>query len=700
MSKQKNKESRTAARSNTPQQPKPTTAHTPSEAVAASVPTRWMLAGCLVLTLLIFANTLGAGFVNWDDHGYLWLNPLVQPLSGKAIADMFTGHTCGAYSPLVVLTYCIEHGFDKIVKPGQQVADNFNPAIYHFTNVLLHLGATALSFFLFRGLGLRGWALAFATALFGIHPMRVESVAWITERKDVLYGFFYIGALITYWKYITQTEKKSLWYAATLALGILSVFSKIQAVCLPLSMLVLDYWAGRDMKKAGTWLEKAPFFALSLALGLTGIHFVNIAEGFKDTGYPLGARLLFAAWSLCVYVGRTVFPLGLATYYPYPPVDNIPPQYYVAPLLLAALGYAIWRSTRQTKVIAFGFLFFLVNIAPVLQIKGAGKAFLADRFTYIPYIGLFFILAWGLQMILEGRLWGGLKKIAPLAAGGFIAVLSGMTFLQNATWKDSVTLWENATKKYPGDYLGWNNMGLALDEAGRYEEASKAYEQGNKVNPGNYDSFHNLGVALFKLKRYPESIKAFTQAAANKPTEPEIYWNRAHTYVQAGDHTAAIADYNRLLQMEHNRQPKDIYLNIGVAHAAMNRHDLAIEAFDKALKLGDAADIRYQKGNSIAAQGNMAGALEQYEAALKLNPEYADVWNNRGNALAVSGRPADAVASFDKAISLQPAPNMYFNRGMARNALGDRAGACADWQKAQQLGYAQASQLIAQLCGQ
>lgn len=696
MSKQKKRPSQ-------PEKRVHTTAGSTTETVTvpiAAPATGWLLGGCLLLTLLIFANTLGAGFVNWDDHGYLWLNPLVQPLSGKAIGDMFTGHTCGTYSPLVALTYCMEHGFDTIVKPGEQVPDNFNPFTYHFTNVLFHIGTTAMVFLLFRALGLRGWALAFATALFGIHPMRTESVAWITERKDVLYGFFFVGSLLAYWKYTQQKEQKMQWYGIALLVGILAYFSKIQAVCLPLSMLALDYWAGRDLKKPAVWLEKVPFFALSLAFGLIGLHFVNVAEGFKDTGYPVWSRMLFASWSLVVYIGRLIFPVGLSTYYPYPELGKIPPQYYLAPVVVLALAYMVWRSAKNSKVIAFGFLFFFVNIALVLQIKGAGKAFLADRFTYIPYIGLFFILAWYLQEILEGRRWPGFQKMVPLLAAGFIAVLSVLTFMQNATWKDSVALWENATSKYPNDYLGWNNKGLALDEAGRLEEAAKAYEQGNKVDPGNYDSWHNLGVAMFKLKRYPEAVKAFTQAAANKPSEMEIYWNRAQVYRQTGDYAAALADYTKIMQSgTSKRTAQEIQVSIGVTYAAMNQHDRAIASFDEALKSKDDADVRYQKGNSLAALGNMAGAIEQYDAALKLNPNFADAWNNRGNALGVSGRPAEAIASFDKGIALNPnAANVYCNRGLARNGNGDRAGACADWKKAQQLGYAQAAQLLAQFC--
>jgi tetratricopeptide (TPR) repeat protein len=700
MSKRKNKPHSSAA----PESGKPLSGHhSPSVAPAAvskSMPEKWLLAGCLLLTFLVFANTLGAGFVNWDDHGYLWLNPLVQPLSGKALYDMFTGHTCGAYAPLVALTYAVEHSFDTIVQPGQQVAANFNPFTYHLTNVLLHLGTTALAFFLLRALGLRGWALGFATALFGIHPLRSESVAWVTERKDVLYGLFYVGALLTYWKYVQAAEGKSRWYLLTLLLGVLSLFSKIQAVSLPLSFLALDYWARRDFRKTGLWVEKLPFFVLSFVIGLVGIHFVSTAGGFEETGYPGWARFLFGAWSLVEYTGKVFLPLRLSTYYPYPNLNAIPFYYYIAPLVVVALGWGVWRLRRQQRVLVFGALFFLLNILFVLQIKGAGKAFLADRFTYIPYLGLFFILGYYLQEIAEGRRWRGGQKMALIGAAAFVAILSVLTFLQNATWKSSVTLWENATSKYPDDYLGWNNKGLALDEEERYEEAIKAYEAGNKVNPSNYDSYHNLGVALYKTKRYAEAIRAFTQAAANKPGETEIYWNRAMAYRQTNAYAEAIADYNKILQIPGTpRTPQEIHFNIATTLAAANRHAEAVAAFTTALRIKDDPDSRYQKGNSLAALGDMNAAVAEYDAAVRLKADFADAWNNRGNALAVLNRLDEAIVSFDQALSHQPqAGNIYCNRGMAKNSAGRRAEACADWQTARQLGYEQGGQLLAQFC--
>lgn len=664
---------------------------------------RWMLWGILALTAVVFANTLGAKFVNWDDHGYLWLNHLVQPISGTAIKQMFSDHTCGAYAPLVVLSYCVEHGFDKIVKPGELVPENFNPFVYHLTNVLLHLGTTALVYFFLKALGLRSWGLVFATALFGIHPMRVESVAWVTERKDVLYGLFYVAALWKYWQGLQQPEKAGKYYALTLLFGMLALFSKIQAVSLPLSMLTLDYLHGRNLKQLRPWLEKAPFFGLSLVFGLVGIHFIDLAEGLKDTGYSTGTRLLFAAWSLCAYLGKVLWPFNLSAYYPYPDLGKTPAYYYAAPILLAALAYGVWRSTRKTRVIAFGLLFFLVNIGFVLQIKGAGKAFLADRFTYIPYIGLFFILGhyvghW-IERGLSKTAGNSLAKIAPFAAGAFVLLCAVLTVRQNGTWKDSIALWDNVAKVAPQDYLAWNNKGLALDEMQRYEEAIQAYQRANQVNPSNYDSHHNLGVAYFKTQRYQDAVSAFDKAAVNKPTEPEIFYNRAQAQQQLKNYPAALADIEKAIQLNLKKPKSDIQLALGITYAGLNRHQEAIAAFDLALEEKKSPDIHYQKGNSYAALNDMASAIKCYNETVALKPDYTDAWNNMGNAYATQGNFSAALPAYDKALALDgSAANVWFNRGMARNSAGDKKGACEDWQKSKSLGYPSADVVLAQFC--
>ncbi|MFN0215075.1 MAG: tetratricopeptide repeat protein [Saprospiraceae bacterium] len=674
----------------------PSTSNTQAPTIEAGKE-KLMLAGCLILTFAVFANTFGAGFVNWDDHGYLWLNPLVKPLGSIDLGQIFSSHTHGNYSPLVVLTYCFEHTFDTIVKPGEMVMENFQPFLYHIDNVLLHAGATALAFFFFRAMGVRGWGLALGTALFGIHPMRCESVAWVTERKDVLYGLFYIAALLSYWKYLS--EQKSKYYFYTLILGLLALFSKIQAVSLPLSMLAMDWFAGRDLKSMKIWFEKAPFFALSLIFGLVGIHFLGEAEGFKDTGYSMVERFFFATGSLFNYLWKVPVPFGLSAYYPYPKLGNLPGLYYASPLALAAILWWVWGSAKHGRTIAFGFLFFLVNIVFVLQFKGAGKAFMADRFTYIPYLGLFFILAKTYSDIEYGKIKTGLKSLLPYLAAGFVAMCAVLTILQNTSWKSSLTLWENASAKNPNDPLCWSNLGLAYDDLKDYEKSVKAYEQAIKSDPSYFDATFNLAVAFNKMKRYDDAAKIFGRAMEMKPEFSDSWYARGQVWLTKGDFPKAIADLEKFAQMD-TKEPKDkIQSSLGMAYAGAGQNEKALAAYDLALKIKPDPEYHFRKGNTFAAMGNMMEAIGSYDAALALAPDFADAVNNKGNAYASMGKFSDALVFFDKAIAMKPeAVNFKANRGMARRSAGDLAGACADWQQAAMGGYAPAQGLIQQFC--
>ncbi len=671
--------------------------HPVSVAAPSVVSDRLMLAGCLLLTFLVFANTFSAGFVNWDDHGYLWLNPMVQPLGSMDLGQIFTGHTHGNYSPLVVLTYCFEHTFDTVVKPGQMSVENFQPFLYHFNNVLLHVGTTALAFFFFRALGVRGWGLALGTALFGIHPMRVESVAWVTERKDVLYGLFYIAALLAYWKYLA--EQKSKYYVFALVLGLLSLFSKIQAVSLPLSMLALDWLAGRDLKNMKVWIEKVPFFALSLVFGLVGIHFLGEAEGFKDAGYSVVERFFFATTSLWNYLYKTLVPLGLSAYYPYPKSGAMPGLYYASPLALVAIGWWVWGSLKHGKTVAFGFVFFLVNIVFVLQFKGAGKAFMADRFTYIPYLGLFFILAKTYSDIDSGKIKTGLKSTLPYLAAGFLALCAVLTVMQNNTWKSSISLWENVTAKHPKDALSWSNLGLAYDDLEAYEKSVKAYEQAIKVDPLYFDANFNLAVAFNKLKRFDEAAQMFGRCMELKPDFTDSWYARGQVYLLQSEFSKAIVDLEKFAQMESKEPVDKIQSSIGMAYAGAGQHERAIAAFDRAIQAKADPDHHFRKGNAHAAMGNMQAAIASYDNALRIAPDYSDAVNNKGNAYASMGKFSEALLYFDEAIKMNPgAANFKFNRGMARRSAGDPAGACADWQQAAAGGYTQAQSLIQQFC--
>ncbi|MFM8488218.1 MAG: tetratricopeptide repeat protein, partial [Bacteroidota bacterium] len=375
--------------------------------------------------------------------------------------------------------------------------------------------------------------------------MRSESVAWVTERKDVLYGLFYIGALLSYWKFLSEPAGKTRWMVWTVVLGVLSYFSKIQAVSLPLSLICLDYYHGRDIRNWRVWIEKSHFWLLSLVIGLVGLHFLDVAEGFKDTGYSPLERFFFATYSLFNYLLKLVAPFDLSAYYPYPEKGALPVLYYVTPLALAGIGWWVWKSAGNGRTIVFAFLFFLVNIMFVLQFKGAGKAFMADRFTYIPYLGLFFALAHGYQSAMEGGVSPVFRRLLPYLAAGFIALFAFLTFRQNATWQSSLTLGENVTGKFPNDALSWNNYGLAYLDLDEDEKAAVVFEKGLKADPSSFDLLYNAGITMNRLGRYRDAIPYFDRLIAVRPDDANARFTRAQILLNAKEPVKAMADYRK-----------------------------------------------------------------------------------------------------------------------------------------------------------
>jgi tetratricopeptide (TPR) repeat protein len=471
-------------------------------------------------------------------------------------------------------------------------------------------------------------------------------------------------------------------------------------------------------------LEKIPFLAMSLIIGIVGIKYVGAAGGFEDTGYALWQRLLFAPYSIVMYLQRFVAPYGLSTFYPYPKkIDGVPQMgvvYYIMPLVVAGLAYFIYKTTEKTRLVAFSALFFFLNIFMLLQIQGAGKAFVADRFTYIPYIGLFFLVGMAYNAIVEGRFLAGLRTVIPFIMLVFIGILGILTFLQNKTWDNSVALWENVNKFYPQEPLPFSNKGLAYndkikskglrsgkkieaavayDAAPDYDNSIKAYDEAIAVDKFYHEAHYNKAVAYYNTKRYKEALIAYTNAVNIKPAQAEGYYSRGLTYANLNDAAGALKDFQQAEKLGYKGKSDEMYNAMGTASATAGQHAQAIELYRKAIAVRNAPEYHYMIGNSLAPQNKMAEAIAEYDAALALKPDYVDAINNKGNALASLGRIKEALPFFDKAIQLKPdAANYYANRGIARNTVGDKQGACADWQKALQMGYAQAQTLLQQNC--
>ncbi len=350
------------------------------------------IAVALLITAIAFFPSLANDFVNWDDDVNLLDNPNLEAFDWEHIKAIFSSTVMGGYNPLSIFTLAIEKNFFGL-----------NPKVFHTTNLLLHICCVYLVFQILLAMKLSPMAAFIGALLFGIHPMRVESVAWVTERKDVLFGVFYLGAMFTYIQSLLKPKRKNYFLYWTIGLFVFSLLSKIQAVALPLSLLALDYYFKRPI----SWkllLEKIPYFALSLAVGLLGIYFLSEAKTLDSTTtFNFFERLLIGAYSFCIYGIKLIFPYEMSPLYPYP--AKMPWPVYLAPLgVLATLYWFYVAFKKNWRAQVFGLAFFAFNIFFVLQILGAGQGYKADRFTYIPYFGLFFMAAYAFQELLKRNL--------------------------------------------------------------------------------------------------------------------------------------------------------------------------------------------------------------------------------------------------------------------------------------------------------
>ena len=592
----------------------------------------------LLLTILVFYPSLQNDFVNWDDPDFVSNNGSIRLLTN--IPHFFKSTVLGAYAPLVFTSYAIEYQLF-----------NLDPFYYHLDNLLLHLGCVYLVFRIGLQLNLSIWAAVFFALLFGIHPMRVESVAWITERKDVLYGIFYLGAIFQYCRYLKTKNKKYLYYA--LGFFLPALLSKIQAVALPLSFLALDYYFKRPLKLKLIW-EKIPFFAFSLLIGLVGIYFLRQQDILHEGVYTFFQSVIVGTNSLMIYLFKWIIPYPLVTVYPFPdPSFDFNWQLYLSlPVILAFFGGLVYLFKKGYRAVFFGFLFFLVNVLFMLQVVGAGQGYLADRYTYIPYFGLFFILAYGFHFFTKkGN--AKYKKISYVVAGTMLVTFSALSWKQNKVWENSETLWTNALYHYPTSVAAFQNRGLYYEGLGENEKAAADFSKVLNLDPDNASHFKNYGKLLFNQGQYNQALETLSKGIAQDSEDPELYLNRGATYAALKQYQNALTDLNKVLILQPNE-----------ADAYFNRSNVYFE-------------------------------IQQYEAALKdmsqylkYAPNYAEGWFRKGLMNSVLRNFSTALADFTKAISLDGQKGAYyFERGRIYEILGEVENGKADRQRAKELGF-------------
>lgn len=596
---------------------------------------RWPIAGFILagLILALFSQTFNFEFVNWDDHVNVYENENVINFDVKGI---FTEHVIGNYNPLSNLTLALEF---KIVQNS--------PKLYHFNNVLLHIICSLLVFFLMKKLGMSFIVSFLVALLFGLHPMRVESVAWITERKDVLFGMFYLASLLLYISYLKT--KKSTYYILSLLVFSLSLLSKIQAVALPFSIILIDYWFEKKLTlKSG--FEKIPFFLLSLVTGLVGIYFLR-QQGSLDVGntLPIFQRLFIGSYSYMVYIIKSVIPYQISALYVFP--TKLAFIHYISMVPALAVLLVTYFSFKTKRIFTFGILFFTLNIVFMLQVVGAGQGFIADRFTYIPYIGLFIIYA----VIVENLLikFPAQKILIYSTLALYLFLISFQTIQQIKIWENSQTLWTDVIKKQSTAALAYNNLG-------------HYYSQKNEPD---------------------KALENFNVAIQLEPNKAQTYSDRGKIYFDRGEFDLALEDYNKSLSIDP--EFLDALANRGAVYGIKNQYDKAIEDLSKVIKTDpDYADAISNRGFAYYRLNEYEKTIADCNLYLQIKPNDTEILNLAGLCYANLNDFEAAINKISQAIQIDPTKAIFFaNRSNAFNSNGDKTSALKDALQAKQLGF-------------
>ena len=545
------------------------------------------LAGILSITFIVFLPAIRNMFIAYDDIQYVIENPFITSVSANNLKTILLedANNLGNYHPLTLLSYLVNYSFSGL-----------NPTAYHLTNVLIHLFNTFLVFqlalLLFARLGSdhRPLLSSITALLFGIHPLHVESVAWVSGRKDLLYTCFYLLSLLSYIRYLDKKTTK--YYLYSLGFFILSLLSKGMAVTLSLSVVALDYLFKRDLLKRAVILEKIPFFILSVLFGITAM-IVQKAQGATDIiKYNFPERIIFASYGFTQYLVKLVFPYKLCGYYPYPdiPSGNIPGVYYLSllPALFTVLLLFYFILFRPRRTIVFGGLFFIINVMLVIQLFPVGSAVMADRYTYLSSFGLFFLMASGFGFIIQK-----FNRSGTLISGVFIIyvfVLSVISYQRCTVWRDSYSFWEDVMKKFPSFYPAINNLGLLYDKEGKTQEAFQFFTNSIQVCQHNPEAYLNRGIIYGKSGQFQEAIADFDQAIRYSPGLYKAYINRGIAKAMNRDNRGALADLDQVLDKEKN---EEAYLNRGILRYKMKEYTLAIPDLQEAILLNPSCNYAY-----------------------------------------------------------------------------------------------------------
>ena len=602
--------------------------------------------GLFLITLLVYAPVYRFGFVHFDDPDYVTDNPHVRSgLTLDGVVWAVTSTEAANWFPATRLSHLLDVQIFGL-RPGG----------HHFTNAFLHACATVSLFgFLLAATG-AAWPSAFVAVLFAVHPLHVESVAWIAERKDVLSALFWFLAL---WSYVRRH------YWLTLLAFCIGLMSKPMVVTLPFVLFLLDRWPLRQPFRSALRV-KIPLLGLSAASAMATYLIQGSSGAVREVGqFPLGPRVENAVVSYAAYIVKMLWPSRLAVFYPYP--HELPLwQIALSALLLAGISIFVLWERRSRPYLAVGWLWYLGTLVPVIGLIQVGAQARADRYTYLPMVGLSIMLAWGLRE--------GLKsKVAISAAVVGCVACAVLCEAQIQYWRNSETLFRHALDVTRGNYLAHHNLGVALAGEGRFSEAIEQYQAALRIEPNAANVETDFGNALAKSGRIPEAIVQFRAALGVLPDSPITHNDLANALAATpASVPEAISEYQTALRLKpdyeeaRNNLAKaqsnaaEIQYNLGVDLARSIRPEAAIAHFEEALRLKpDYVDAHNNLGVVLAGAGRVQEAISHFETALRIDPNSAGAHVNLGITLSgIPGRTPEAIRHFEAALRIKPDPEI------------------------------------------
>lgn len=594
----------------------------------------------LVATIVVSTAGLKNGWVNRDDDQYVLKNHLIQGDISEQAIDFLTQPVMGNYHPITMISLKID-----------QIMWGNHPSGYHATNIFFHLVSVVLAYIFFYLLTGRVFSAGLIALLFGVHPMHVESVAWISARKDVLYVAFLLASLVYWLLYAQDTTNKDSKKFSLISFG-LSMLCKPMAVVLPLVLLLIDYRVKRPL----SWhllKEKWIFFVLSL-LGGTLAIITQESSGALDATVVLSLleKVTFAVYGLSEYLFKSILPIHLSAFHPYPNLENALPWYYQFSWVIAALVIGIMIRFRNNRSLVFGMGVFLISIAPVLQLLTFGDAITAERYTYFSYFGLFYLMAYGLEKA-RSNYSAGFNNIVRLLLLGVILRYGTIAYNRYGVWGNGETLWSDVIRKYPEDYLAYGTRANYHMSKGDFKTALVDYDKSIALNPTFVGTLTNRGL----IRRH------------------------------SGRTQAAMTDFNQVILLAPT---SNAYLNRGLLFRDMEVFDKSLSDLSQAIALDESnAQAFLERGFLQTQMKAYKAAITDYTATLQLQPMNATAYFYRGDAYCLMNKLVLGIDDFSKAIQLNPNNGRtYFFRSRAYQALGNLMLAKEDALKADKLGFA------------